>query len=109
MRRRRIAPVIAFIGGRTIVPITARERAQIPQQRILARQEIARLKALEIAALQRSAEEESPPDKDAYIDEERQAIQDEPPDVEFDMPDWDSEFFEEWDDEIEYELFTILS
>ena len=29
--------------------------------------------------------------------------------LDYDIPDWDDEFFDDWGDEIDYEIFTVLS
>jgi hypothetical protein len=45
----------------------------------------------------------------AVEDIEREAIEEEGSIDDYDMPDWDDEFFDEWGDEIDYEIFTVLS
>jgi hypothetical protein len=105
--------VIPVIGGRTLVPLTGRERAEIPAQRELAAAERVRLRKAQIAAQIRALQEESEAldEPEVVEDVERAAIQDEGEgDWDFDMPDWESEeFWDEWADEVDYEIFTVLS
>lgn len=120
------SPVIPFIAptAPTRVPLTAREKGEVSQQRALAHAEVARLRRIEIdreiERLVREREElsEEPSSDDGPGDEgdiardiERDAIAEEGAAWdEFDMPDWDSEdFFDEWGDDIDYEIFTVLS
>lgn len=128
MRRSRgkAGPFIPFIAPTTRVvtrvELTPREQSERVQQRILALQEIERLRERQLAAIreeiaelkqseeeraEREAieQEESSDDGDFYDE-----FRDEGGGFDEDLPDWDSdEFLEEWDEDIDYELFTVLS
>jgi hypothetical protein len=106
----------------TRVELTARERTEVTQQRILALREVERLRERQLEAVR---------ERIAAL-EERQAIEEEPAgddggsddggddgdyagppdfeDADYELPDWDSdEFWDDWGEDIDYEIFTVLS
>jgi len=103
-------PVIPVMRPALRVELTAREAGEMRAQRLMALHEIARLRKRQLEAVEREIERAEDEDRQAD-DIEREAIEDEGGgSFDEDLPDWESdEFSEEWGEDIDYELFTVLS